>query len=84
MQKILILFHYRAGLAITLNALLTRGEASFEGEVKADGEPLKITLSGKSRFSNFNIFDKANAADLLRWRKFDISGIKFVNEPFRT
>ena len=66
-----------------LNALLTRGEASFEGEVKADGEPLKIILSGKSRFSNFNIFDKASAADLLRWRKFDISGIKFVNEPFR-
>ncbi len=66
-----------------LNALLTRGEASFEGEVKADGEPLKITLSGKSRFSNFNIFDKASAADLLRWRKFDISGIKFANEPFR-
>jgi uncharacterized protein DUF748 len=66
-----------------LNALLTRGEASFEGEVKADGEPLKIILSGRSRFSNFNIFDKANAADLLRWRKFDISGIKFVNEPFR-
>jgi Domain of Unknown Function (DUF748) len=66
-----------------LNALLTRGEASFEGEVKADGKPLKITLSGKSRFSNFNFFDKANAADLLRWRKFDISGIKFVNEPLR-
>ena len=66
-----------------LNALLTRGEVSFEGEVKADGEPLKITLSGKSRFSNFNIFDKARAADLLRWRKFDISGIKFVNEPLR-
>jgi hypothetical protein len=66
-----------------LNALLTRGEASFEGEVKAGGEPLKITLSGKSRFSKFNIFDKASAADLLRWRKFDISGIKFVNEPFR-
>jgi hypothetical protein len=66
-----------------LNALLTRGEVSFEGEVKADGEPLKITLSGKSRFSNFNIFDKASAADLLRWRKFDISGIKYVSDPFR-
>ena len=66
-----------------LNALLTRGEVSFEGEVKAEGEPLKIVLSGKSRFSNFNIFDKASAADLLRWHKFDISGIKFVNDPFR-
>ena len=66
-----------------MNALLTSGDASFEGEVKADGEPLKITLSGKSRFSKFNIFDKASAADLVRWRKFDISGIKFINEPFR-
>ena len=27
-----------------LNALLTRGKASFEGEVKADGEPLKLSL----------------------------------------
>ena len=66
-----------------LNALLTRGEVSFDGEVKADGEPLKIILSGKSRFSNFNIFDKATATDLLRWREFDISGIEFVNEPLR-
>jgi flagellar motor protein MotB len=66
-----------------LNALLTRGEVSFDGVVKADGEPLKIILSGKSRFSNFNIFDKATATDLLRWREFDISGIEFVNEPLR-
>lgn len=66
-----------------LNALLTQGEASFEGEVKAEGEPLKINLSGKSSFSNFNIFDEVGAADLIRWRKFDIGGIKFANEPFR-
>jgi len=66
-----------------LNALLTRGEVSFQGKVMADGEPLKIVLSGKSGFSNFNFFDKASATDLLRWRRFDIGGIKFVNEPFR-
>ena len=66
-----------------LNALLTRGKASFQGKVKADGEPLKIVLSGKSRFSNFNILDKASATDLLRWRRLDIGGIKFVNEPLR-
>jgi len=41
-----------------LNALLTRGEVSFEGEVEAAGEPLKMTLSGESKFSNFNIFEK--------------------------
>jgi hypothetical protein len=66
-----------------LNALLTSGEVSFQGKVMADGEPLKIVLNGKSGFSNFNLFDKASATDLLRWRRFDISGIKFVNEPFR-
>ncbi len=66
-----------------LNALLTRGEVSFQGKVMADGEPLKLVLSGKSGFSNFNFFDKASATDLLRWRRFDVGGIKFVNEPFR-
>jgi len=66
-----------------LNALLTSGEVSFQGKVMADGEPLKIVLNGKSGFSNFNLFDKASATDLLRWRRFDIGGIKFVNEPFR-
>lgn len=66
-----------------LNALLTSGEVSFQGKVMADGEPLKIVLNGKSRFSNFNLFDKASATDLLRWRRLDIGGIKFVNEPFR-
>lgn len=66
-----------------LNALLTSGEVSFQGKVMADGEPLKIVLNGKSGFSNFNLFDKASATDLLRWRRLDIGGIKFVNEPFR-
>jgi len=67
-----------------LNSLLTRGKASFEGEIKADGEPLKIILKGRSQFSNFNFFDRGNATDILHWKKFDISGIKFVSEPFRT
>ncbi len=66
-----------------LNALLTCGEVSFQGKVMADGEPLKLVLSGKSGFSNFNFFDKASATDLLRWRRFDVGDIKFVNEPFR-
>ncbi|MEE9580793.1 MAG: DUF748 domain-containing protein [Nitrosomonadaceae bacterium] len=64
-----------------LKALLTRGEVSFQGKVMADGEPLKLVLSGKSGFSNFNFFDKASATDLLRWRRFNVGGIKFVNEP---
>ena len=66
-----------------LNALLTRGTASFRGKIKADGEPLKIAVNGESRFTNFNVLDKINAMDLLRWRSLDIGGIEFVNEPLR-
>lgn len=66
-----------------LNALLTRGTASFRGKIKADGEPLKVAVNGESRFTNFNVLDKINAIDLLRWRSLDIGGIEFVNEPLR-
>lgn len=66
-----------------LNALVTRGAASFRGKVKAEGAPLKVALSGESRFTNFNVLDKSNARDLLRWRSLDINGIEFVNEPMR-
>lgn len=69
-----------------LNALITRGAASFKGNVKAngaDGTPLKVALNGESRFTNFNVLGKVNAMDLMRWRSLDISGIELVNEPLR-
>ena len=66
-----------------LNALITRGAASFKGNVKADGSPLKVTLNGESRFTNFNVLDKVDATDLVRWRSLDINGIEFVSDPLR-
>ena len=42
-----------------------------------------MALNGESRFTNFNVLDKVNATDLVRWRSLDISGIEFVNEPLR-
>ncbi len=57
------------------NALLTSGSISFDGNVKADGSPLKVALNGESRFTNFNVLQKINMADLLRWRSLDVSGI---------
>ncbi|MEO5655120.1 MAG: DUF748 domain-containing protein, partial [Nitrosospira sp.] len=65
------------------NALLTSGSISFDGNVKADGSPLKVALNGESRFSNFNVLQKTNMADLLRWRSLDIGGIQFVSDPLR-
>jgi hypothetical protein len=66
-----------------LNALITRGAASFKGNIKAEGTPLKVGVSGNSRFTNFNVLDKVNATDLVRWRSLDISEIEFVNDPLR-
>jgi hypothetical protein len=66
-----------------LNVLLTRGATSFKGKVKANGTPLKVMVNGASRFTNFNVIDKADASDLMRWRSLDIDGIEFVNEPLR-
>jgi uncharacterized protein involved in outer membrane biogenesis len=66
-----------------LNALLTSGSISFDGNVKADGSPLKVVLNGESRFTNFNVLQKPNMADLMRWRSLDVRGIEFVSDPLR-
>ncbi|WP_213538485.1 DUF748 domain-containing protein [Nitrosospira sp. NRS527] len=65
------------------NALLTSGSISFNGNVKADGSPLKVALNGESRFTDFNVLQKTNMADLLRWRSLDVSGIQFASDPLR-
>ena len=66
-----------------LNAVLTRGAASFKGNVKADGEPLKVSVAGQAQLSDFNLFDKITGADLARWQNLDIDGINIVSEPLR-
>ena len=67
-----------------LNALLTRGELSFQGNVKAtgtDATPVKVVLNGDSRLSNLNALDKLDMADLMRWRSMDITRMQFSSEP---
>lgn len=66
-----------------LNAVLTRGAVSFQGGVKADGEPLTVSVVGKGQFSDFNLFDKITGADLAHWQNLDINGIDVVSEPLR-
>ena len=66
-----------------LNALLTKGDVSFKGNIKADGEPLIVAVKGESQLANFNIFDETASIDLLRWKKLNISGIDIVSEPLR-
>lgn len=64
-----------------LTALLTSGDISFAGNIKASGEPLKIKVNGDGKLANFNIFDSKNAYDLLHWKKLDINRFNFSNDP---
>lgn len=64
-----------------LTALLTSGDISFAGNIKASGEPLKIQVNGDGKLANFNIFDSKNAYDLLHWKKLDINRFNFSNDP---
>ncbi len=66
-----------------LNALLTKGDVSFKGNVTAGGEPLKVAVNGQGKLANFNIFDENNGIDLLHWKNLDINGIDVVSEPLR-
>ncbi|MBY0474328.1 MAG: DUF748 domain-containing protein [Nitrosomonas sp.] len=66
-----------------LTALLTSGDISFNGTIKAQGNPLKIQLGGHGNLANFNVFDPKTTRDLLRWKKLDINDLNFVNEPLR-
>ena len=66
-----------------LNILLSKGNFSFQGDVKADGEPLKIALQGKAQLANFNVLDKIKLAEQLHWKSIDVAGIQFINEPLQ-
>ncbi|WP_374564612.1 DUF748 domain-containing protein [Nitrosomonas sp.] len=66
-----------------LTALLTSGDVSFSGNVKAGGNPLKIEIKGQSKLANFNLIDSQKAHDLLHWKKLDIAQLDFVSDPLR-
>lgn len=64
-----------------LNVLLTSGNISYKGSIKADGEPLAVVVNGQGKLSDFNLFDEAVGNDLLRWKELAINGIDVVSEP---
>ncbi|WON75187.1 DUF748 domain-containing protein [Nitrosospira sp. Is2] len=69
-----------------LNALITRGALSFQGNVKAEGvngAAAKVVLNGDGRLSHFNALDKSDMTELMRWRSLDISRMEFSSEPLR-
>lgn len=66
-----------------LNVLLTSGDISFNGNVKAGGSPLKVAVNGQTRLGGFNILDPRMAREVLRWKNLDISGLDFTGDPLK-
>ena len=67
-----------------LKALITSGDMSFVGKLKAqDGDPLKLLVNGEAKLSNLNVFDPNTAQDLFRWKKMDVSGLNVTTDPMR-
>ncbi|MBI5917757.1 MAG: DUF748 domain-containing protein [Nitrosomonadales bacterium] len=63
-----------------LNAMLTRGDASFKGEVHAANGQLK--LAGDVALSDFNVLDRVNAEDMLRLKLLRLDRLVLNTQPF--
>lgn len=79
-----------------LGAVLTRGEISIKGRLladarkadaqKADGQKtddVAASFKGDAGLVDFSVLDKANSADLLRWRSLKLTGIDAGSAPLR-
>lgn len=67
-----------------LNALLTKGEVTVQGKLKLDlAAAPKVDFTGDLNLTDFNILDKLNAADLLRWRSLRLTGVEVGSAPPR-
>lgn len=61
--------------------LITKGMGNFTGTISASGSPLNVKVVGDARVTDFNMLDKGNQDDLLRWKSLDVSGIKVNTWP---
>jgi len=69
------------------HTLLTRGDFSFQGNINAQPDEHKtvsIKVDGNAQLADFNVLDKRNSAELLRWKAIDFSTIHFDSTTLRT
>jgi len=64
-----------------LNAVLTRGEFSAKGHVVSSGPD--TSFKGEVSLIDFNVLDKLNSTDLLRWRSLKLSNLDAGSSPPR-
>lgn len=61
--------------------LITKGLGSFSGTIAAAGSPMNVKVIGDAKVTDFNMLDKGNQDDLLRWRSLEVNGIKVNTWP---
>jgi len=64
-----------------LNALLTKGDVTVQGKLKVAGSA--VAFNGDLALTDFNVLDKVNATDLLRWKSLRLSGVDAGSTPPR-
>jgi hypothetical protein len=68
-------------VADQLNAVLTKGDLTIKGKLKAEGSA--VAFNGDVNLTDFNVLDKLNAADLLRWKSLRLSSVEAGSTPPR-
>lgn len=64
-----------------LNAILTRGDMSFGGDLHVAGGTAAV--SGDVELADFNVLDRANSNDMLRWKQLKLGKLKVNTQPFK-
>jgi len=64
----------------TLNAVLTRGNANFSGEVHAAAGQFR--LAGDLQLNDVNVLDRLNSEDMLRWKQLRLDRLALNSQPF--
>lgn len=67
-------------IADRLNAVLTRGTAGFDGTVKLAAGAAAV--AGDVELGDFNVLDRLNAEDLLRWKSLRFNRLELATAPF--
>ena len=62
-----------------LNALLTRGDLSFSGNVHAAHGVADV--NGDVTLNNFNVLDRVNAEDMLSWKQLKLNKLAVHSQP---
>lgn len=66
-------------VADRLNVVLTRGEVSVQGQL--DYQAGRARFTGATELADFNVLDRLNATDLLRWKRLALAEVTADTGP---